>query len=88
MAAAISPTVQGQRILASVERFSWDKILAILRKRDAQRELPEDFSGGDDPNEVHPDADAKTLQLLRDLGIPGWTSLEESIGNQLDSVSG
>lgn len=49
----------------------------ILRKAAPDRKLPDNFSGGSDPNEIKPRDEAE--QLLRDLGRAGWVSLEETI---------
>lgn len=77
LAAAVLSHVQGQRIFAFAGRFSWDKILAIMRELDPQRILPDDFLGGDDPAEVVPRGKAEAL--LRELGRTGWTSLADSV---------
>lgn len=84
LAATIFPHVQSQRVFAFAERFSWDTILEIMRKRDPNRKLPDNFSGGKDPNEIQPRDKAE--QLLKDLGFPGWTSLEQSIANNLEGL--
>lgn len=83
VAAAIIPAVKDQRIFAFAGRFSWDKVLAILREVQPTKTFPDDFSGGDDPHEIQ--GRDKAENLLRVLGRPGWTSLEESVtGNIRD----
>lgn len=77
VAGAILPHVQDQRIFAFADQFSWDKVLKIMREIDPSRNLPEDFSGGDDPNVIVPRPKAE--KLLQELGRPGWTSLKESV---------
>ena len=77
MAAGILPNVQDQRIFAFAGRFCWDAVLDIMREMDPERELAENFSGGEDPNEFPPREKAE--KLLRELGRPGWTSLADSI---------
>ena len=64
--------------------FSWDSILEILRKIEPEKIFPENFSGGEDPNEIEPRDKAE--QLLRELGRPGWTTLEESIQGTLEGL--
>lgn len=81
VAAAIFSGLEGQRIFAFAGRFSWDQVLEILRKDQPEMKFPDNFSGGEDLNEIKPRDKAE--QLLRDLGRPGWTSLEETI---LDNV--
>lgn len=77
LAAAVLSHVQSQRIFAFAGRFSWDKILAIMRELDPERKLPNDFSGGDDPTEIGPRGKAEAL--LKSLGRTGWTSLADSV---------
>ncbi|KAF7548842.1 hypothetical protein G7Z17_g6787 [Cylindrodendrum hubeiense] len=77
VAAAIHPDVKDERIFAFAGRFSWDAILEILRKNFPNKEFIDNFSGGEDLNEILPRSRAE--QLLRDLGRPGWVSLEETV---------
>ncbi|KAM0231263.1 hypothetical protein ACHAPO_008642 [Fusarium lateritium] len=77
VAAAIFEHVKDQRIFAFAGRFSWDQVLDILRKHYPQKTFPENFLSGEDANEIEPRDKAE--QLLKDLGRPGWTSLEDSI---------
>lgn len=84
VAAALLPHIENQRIFAFAQRFSWDSILDIMRKRDPSRKLPADFSGGEDPNEILPREAAE--RLLQELGFPGWTSLEDSIHKNLEGL--
>jgi hypothetical protein len=85
VAAAIFDHVKEQRIFGFAGRFSWDAILDIFRKNFPDRTFPENFSGGEDPNEIEPRDKAE--QLLKDLGRPGWTSLEESILANVEAVA-
>ena len=84
-AAAIFNKVQRQRIFGFAARYNWDDILRILRKLEPGKTFPEDFSGGEDPNEIV--ARPKAEQLLRDLGREGWTTLEESVANMVQQLS-
>lgn len=77
VAAALLTRVQDQRIFAFGGRFSWDAILDIMRTLDPKRDLPDNFSGGEDPNEIEPRPKAE--KLLQELGRLGWTSLKDSI---------
>ncbi|KAH7247627.1 uncharacterized protein BKA55DRAFT_676928 [Fusarium redolens] len=77
VAVAVLPNLEDQRIFAFAGRFNWDTVLDIFRKHVPDRKFPDNFSGGVDGNEILPRGKAE--QLLRDLGRPGWTSLEESI---------
>ncbi|MBE3048055.1 hypothetical protein IMZ48_37210 [Candidatus Bathyarchaeota archaeon] len=86
VAAALLPHVQDQRIFAFAGRYSWDSILEIMRGLDPARDLPADFSGGEDPNEIEPRHKAEAL--LREMGRPGWTSLAESVADNVRGVDG
>ncbi|KAJ4328690.1 hypothetical protein N0V84_000881 [Fusarium piperis] len=77
VAAGILDNVKGQRIFAYAGRFNWDEVLKILRKSEPNKAFPDNFSGGRDANEY--EARPKAEQLLRDLGRPGWATLEETI---------
>lgn len=84
VAAAILPHVEGKRIFAFANRFNWDKVLALLRKMAPERQFPDDFSGGEDPIEIGPRDEAE--KLLRDLGRPGWTSLEDTVAANIQGL--
>lgn len=56
-------------------------MLDILRVDEPDKKFPDNFSGGSVDNVIEPRNKAE--QLLRDLGRPGWTSLKDSI---LDNV--
>lgn len=81
VAAAIISTVKDERIFAFAGRFSWDRVLSLLREAQPTKTFPDDFSGGDDPHEVQ--GRDKAEDLLRVLGRPGWTSLEESVTDNI-----
>lgn len=77
VAAAVFDHIKERRIFGFAGRFNWDEILDILRKAAPNKEFPANFSSGSDANEIKPRAEAE--QLLRDLGRPGWVSLEETV---------
>jgi hypothetical protein len=76
------PQVRSQRIFAFGGKFCWDWILAIMRKIEPGRKLPTDFSGGEDQMEIVPRAKAE--ELLREMGRPGWTNLEDTIAQNVE----
>ncbi|KAI1338536.1 hypothetical protein F5Y15DRAFT_424757 [Xylariaceae sp. FL0016] len=77
VAAAILPEVKDERIFGFAGRFNWDMILEIMRKHAPDRNLPGNFDGGEDPNEIA--GRPRAEELLRQLGRPGWISLEDTI---------
>ncbi|KAJ6171418.1 hypothetical protein N7470_000485 [Penicillium chermesinum] len=78
VAAAVLPHVQGQRIFAFADEFSWDRTLSVMRKIDPTRNLPEEFSDGQGQWNVIV-ASSKAEKLLQELGRPGWTRFEDSV---------
>lgn len=56
-------------------------MLEILRSLDPKRKIPENFSGGSDPNEIKPREKAE--KLLKELGRPGWKSLVDTIAENI-----
>ncbi|KAL5610993.1 hypothetical protein FOBRF1_007110 [Fusarium oxysporum] len=77
VAATVLPDVNEERIFGFAGRFNWDAILDILRKQNPGRRFIPNFSDGKDLNEIRPMVRAE--EILRKLGRPGWTSLEDSI---------
>lgn len=77
VAVAVLSDVQAQRIFAFAGRFNWDYILDAMRKFRPTKAFPENFSGGEDTNEIEPRHKAE--RLLRALGEPGWVSLDLSV---------
>ncbi|CAG7557459.1 unnamed protein product [Fusarium equiseti] len=84
VAAAIFDHVKDQRIFGFAGRFNWNQVLDILRKQYPEKTFPENFQDGEDSNEIEPRDKAE--QLLKDLGRPGWTSLEDSIIANVEDV--
>ncbi|KJZ74984.1 hypothetical protein HIM_05470 [Hirsutella minnesotensis 3608] len=79
VAAAILEDVKSERVFGMVDPFNWDQVLDILRKQNPDRKFHDNFTGGERIINVLPKARAE--QLLKDLGRPGWTSLEECLAN-------
>lgn len=82
---AIHPDVKSERIFGSAGPFQFNDILAWLRKWYPDRQFPEDFMRGRDLTEWKPRARAEAL--LKDIGRPGFTSLEQSIKNNLEGLA-
>ena len=80
VAALVDPACDGQRIFAFAEPFNWNDILAIFRKLEPGKSFLADREQGRDLSEV-PNGEAEAL-LKKHYGH-GWTSLEESIRQNL-----
>ncbi|KAF2500694.1 dihydroflavonol-4-reductase [Lophium mytilinum] len=84
IAALIYADVTDERLFAFAEPFTWNQVLAIARKQFPDRTFPEDIEGQEPdlckvPNQ-------RALELLKRMGVEGWTGLEESVkelGEQL-----
>ncbi|KDN59917.1 putative NAD dependent epimerase/dehydratase [Colletotrichum sublineola] len=77
VAAAVLPEVQDERIFAFAEPFNWDRVLAILRQQNPDHSFGDDFEGTEYPHTIEPRERAENL--LKKMGRPGWTSLEDSL---------
>lgn len=77
VAALIDPSANGQRIFAFAAPYSWNDILAILRKQNPDREFMADKEGeGKDLSRIENNS-AEAL-LKKHFGH-GWVTLEESL---------
>ncbi|OLN96042.1 Aldehyde reductase 2-like protein 1 [Colletotrichum chlorophyti] len=77
IAATLLPDVQDERIFAFAEPFNWDRVLAILRQQNPGHKFSDDFAGIEYPHDIKPRGRAE--ELLKRVGRPGWTPLEESL---------
>ncbi|KAK5170972.1 uncharacterized protein LTR77_004116 [Saxophila tyrrhenica] len=75
--AMIDPACNGERIFAFAAPFTWNDILAVLRKQNPGREFPADMEGGGRDMSVVPNGEAEAL--LRKHYGKGWTGLEEVV---------
>lgn len=85
VAALIHPSVASERIFAYTTPFNWNNILAAFRKLFPNKKFRDDEPGlWDDLSTVEP---AKRAEgLLRDMGRPGFTELEESLGRNVQDL--
>lgn len=82
VAAGLLDHVRSQRVFAFGGKFSIDEILAIMRDIAPARTLPADFSGGEDKTVIVPRDKAEAL--LKEMGRPGWTSLADTIAQNVE----
>ncbi|KAK2021105.1 NAD dependent epimerase/dehydratase [Colletotrichum zoysiae] len=84
VAAAVMPDVQDERIFAFAEPYNWNKVLAILRQQNPDHSFSDDFEGTEYPHTIEPRGRAE--ELLKKMGRPGWTSLEDSLLKATESL--
>lgn len=77
VAAVVLADVQDERIFGFAEPYNWDRILGILRRQNPDHSFPDDFEGSAYPHTIKPRDRAE--ELLKIMGRPGWTSLEDSL---------
>jgi nucleoside-diphosphate-sugar epimerase len=83
VAALVDPACDGQRIFAFAQPYNWNDILAIFRKLEPDKSFLVDREQGRDLSEV-PNGEAE--ELLKKHYGHGWTSLEESIRQNVGPV--
>lgn len=84
VAAITNPEIQNERIFAFAEPFIWNDVVRDFRKLRPEHQLPENFVDDNvwDRSKVQKERGA---EILKTFGRPGWTGLEESLKNQLES---
>lgn len=80
VAALIDPACDGKRLFAFAQPYNWNDILAIFRKIEPSKSFPEDRELGRVLSEI-PNEEAE--ELLKKHYGHGWTSLEESVRQNL-----
>ena len=85
LAAATFPTLVDSRIWAVSSTFTWNEILALLRKIDPTRsQIPSDLpDGGKDLSTID---NSRGTEILLALGRKGWMGLEESLRENVEGL--
>lgn len=84
VAAVTFPSITDSRIWAVSATFTWNQILALLRKIDPTRSLPADLKdGGKDLSIVD---NSKGTAILKAFGRDGWVGLEESLRQNVEGL--
>ena len=79
VAALINPSIKNERIFAYADVYTWNSILAHLRKLKPDHKFPDDIADeSKDLSKVPPKARAEEI-LRNDFGLQGFTSLEQSL---------
>jgi hypothetical protein len=78
VAALIHPNVQGERIFAYSAPYTWRGIQCVVQRLYPHKFFPRDIEEAElDTSEIVPGPRAEAL--LKEMGRPGWTSLEETV---------
>jgi hypothetical protein len=77
VAALIDPIADGMRVLAYGYPYSWNQILKIFRQDFPDRKFVEDFP--DQGEDISTIRNEKSVEMLKRMGRPGLTTLEESL---------
>jgi nucleoside-diphosphate-sugar epimerase len=86
VAALLSKSVTNERIFASGSAFTWNDVFAILRKLYPSKKFADDIPNAELSNMRIPTE--RGVQLLRDVfGRPGWTSLEETVAENVKGLA-
>ena len=85
VAALLSKAIQNERIFAFAAPYTWNEILAVMRKAYPSREFPDDIPGVEKSTLQVPTEQGE--QLLKDVfGRDGWSTLEETVMNNLKGL--
>lgn len=82
VAALIYSDVESERLFTFAHPFTWNEILAVFRKWYPNHKTIDDIPDlGQDLSKV---ANQRAEELLKRFGLPGWTSLEQSVRDATD----
>ena len=75
-----NPDVKSERLFAFTEAFTWNELLAIFRKTYPDRKFPDDIPDQQKTKKtIAPALRERSEELLKGLGVSGYTSLEDSV---------
>ena len=82
--ALIFKDVNSERLYSFAHPYNWNDILAVFRKLYPDREFHEDYKDiGHDLSKV---TNQRAEEIVKRFGLPGWTSLEDSIKAITDTI--
>jgi hypothetical protein len=86
VAALLSESVRNERIYAAAAPFSWNQVLAILRKLYPSKKIADDIEGSKLSIMVYPSKRGE--QLLQDIfGLEGWVSFEQTVAENVKDLA-
>ena len=77
VAALVEPDVQNERLLAFSQLYTYNEVMGVLRKLGPDRNIPKNID--DESRDLSIVDTKRSIELLQRLGRPGFTSMEESI---------
>lgn len=84
VAALLNPDVENERILAFAYPYTWNEVLATLRKIYPDKKFPADIEDG--PRNLSKLDNSRGAALLKAFGRTGFTGLEESIRENTENL--
>ncbi|TVY81218.1 Aldehyde reductase [Lachnellula suecica] len=86
VAAAINADVQNERLYAFATPFNWNDVLRIYRRLRPDQKFIDDYQDDEKDRDISTVANERALELLKGMGRPGWTTLEESLKNNIEGM--
>lgn len=77
VAALVEPDVQNERLFAFSQPYSYNEVMSVLRKLGPGRNIPKNID--DESRDLSIIDTKRSIELLQRMGRPGFTSMEESI---------
>jgi nucleoside-diphosphate-sugar epimerase len=84
VAALIYHDVKSERLFTFAHPYTWNAILQVFRKLYPNKTFREDFD--DTRRDLSKVANERAEELLKRFGLPGWTSLEESVKDVTEHI--
>lgn len=77
VAALVEPDVHNERLFAFSQPYSYNEVMSVLRKLGPGRNIPKNID--DESRDLSIIDTKRSIELLQRMGRPGFTSMEESI---------
>jgi nucleoside-diphosphate-sugar epimerase len=77
VAALVEPDVQNERLLGFSQPYNYNEVMSVLRKLGPGRNIPKNID--DESRDLSIIDTKRSIELLQRMGRPGFTSMEESI---------
>jgi hypothetical protein len=85
VAALLCKSISNERIFAFAEPFTWNDVLAVLRKLHPSKKFADDIPNAERSKMKVPTE--RGAELLKDVfGREGWTSLEETVAKNVKDL--